>query len=63
MASQPSNIDHQRGSGDSKKVQSKPKQQDRFIETARQLGCDEDEDAFKEKLKRIAKAKPKKKEK
>jgi hypothetical protein len=31
----------------------------RFIETARELGCDEDEAAFEEKLKRIATAKPK----
>lgn len=29
----------------------------RFIETARELGCDEDEAAFDEKLKRIAQAK------
>ena len=33
-------------------------QRDRFIETARQLGCDEDEAAFREKLGSIAKAKP-----
>jgi len=31
----------------------------RFIETARELGYDEDEAAFEEKLKRIATAKPK----
>jgi hypothetical protein len=31
----------------------------RFIETARELGCDEDEAAFDEKLKRIATVKPK----
>jgi hypothetical protein len=30
-------------------------QRQRFIETARQLGCDEDEKAFDEKLKNIAK--------
>lgn len=30
----------------------------KFIETARQLGCDEDEAAFNEKLKRIARQKP-----
>jgi hypothetical protein len=41
-----------------------PKQADldaqykRFIATARELGCDEDEAAFDEKLKRIAQAKP-----
>jgi hypothetical protein len=29
----------------------------RFIETARQLECDEDKERFEEKLKRIAKAK------
>jgi hypothetical protein len=34
-------------------------QRQRFIETARELGCDEDEAAFEEKLKRIATAKPK----
>jgi hypothetical protein len=34
-------------------------QRQRFIETARELGCDEDEAAFDEKLKRIATAKPK----
>jgi hypothetical protein len=33
-------------------------QSERFIETARELGCDEDEAAFDEKLKRIATAKP-----
>lgn len=33
-------------------------QHKRFIETARELGCDEDEAAFDEKLKRIAQAKP-----
>ena len=30
----------------------------RFLETARALGCDEDEAAFDEKLKGIAKQKP-----
>lgn len=29
-------------------------QRDRFIETARELGCDEDEDRFNATLKRIA---------
>jgi len=33
-------------------------QSKRFIETARELGCDEDEAAFDEKLRRIATAKP-----
>jgi hypothetical protein len=34
-------------------------QHQRFIETARALECDEDKARFEEKLKRIAKAKPK----
>jgi len=34
-------------------------QHERFIETARQLECDEDKKGFEEKLKRIARAKPK----
>jgi hypothetical protein len=38
-------------------------QHKRFIETARELGCDEDEAAFDEKLKRIVTAKPKPKPK
>ena len=29
-------------------------QRDRFTETARELGCDEDEERFNEKLRRIA---------
>ncbi len=37
---------------------SRKSQSERFIETARQLGCDEDEAAFREKLGKIAKAKP-----
>jgi hypothetical protein len=36
------------------------RQSERFIETARELGCDEDEAAFDEKLKRIATVKPNK---
>jgi hypothetical protein len=38
---------------------SKADQHRRFIETARELGCDEDEAAFDEKLKRIATGKAK----
>jgi hypothetical protein len=34
-------------------------QRERFIETAGELGCDDDEAAFDEKLKRIAKRRPK----
>jgi hypothetical protein len=34
-------------------------QRERFIVTARKLGADDDEAAFEERLKRIAKAKPK----
>lgn len=30
----------------------------RFIEAARELGCDEDEDAFKERLRKLASAPP-----
>lgn len=33
-------------------------QGERFIEAARKLGADDDEVAFEERLKRIAKAKP-----
>ena len=33
-------------------------QRERFIETARQLECDEDKERFEEKLGKIAKAKP-----
>ena len=32
---------------------------DRFIETARSLGCDEDEEAFRAKLREIVKQRPK----
>lgn len=38
--------------------ESQTDQSKRFIETARELGCDEDEAAFDEKLKRIAQTKP-----
>jgi hypothetical protein len=41
-----------------KNAESQGEQSKRFIETARELGCDEDEAAFDEKLKRIATAKP-----
>ena len=34
-------------------------QHKRFIQTARALECDEDKERFEEKLKKIAKAKPK----
>ncbi len=37
-------------------------QRDRFIEAARELGCDEDEARFKAKLAAIARQKPKKDE-
>ena len=37
---------------------SEKSQIDRFKETARQLGCDEDEAAFDEKLGKIARHKP-----
>lgn len=38
---------------------SQAEQQERFRQTARDLGCDEDEKAFDEKLKKIATQKPK----
>jgi hypothetical protein len=34
-------------------------QKQKFIDTARELGCDEDEKSFDDKLRRIAKVKPK----
>lgn len=38
-------------------VTGKPQaQRDKFIEAARELGCDENEEAFKDALKRVAKA-------
>lgn len=39
--------------------QGRTKQIDRFIETARSIGTDEDESAFKSKLATIARQKPK----
>ena len=33
-------------------------QSKRFIEAARELGCDDDEDALKERMKRLAESKP-----
>lgn len=35
-------------------------QSERFIDKARELGCDEDEAVFDDKLRRIAQAKPEK---
>ena len=35
-----------------------PKQSDHFIDVARAIGADEDEAAFEERLRRIAKANP-----
>jgi hypothetical protein len=35
-----------------------PEQSKRFIEAARELGCDEDEDALKARMKRLAESKP-----
>lgn len=37
-------------------------QKEKFIDKARELDCDEDKRVFDDKLKRLAKAKPKKKE-
>ena len=36
----------------------KQSQSQRFIDKTRELGCDEDDKAFDDKLRRIAKAKP-----
>ena len=40
-----------------------PSQAERFRKLAREVGADEDEERFNERLKRIAKTKPKPKEK
>ena len=37
---------------------SDPDQSKRFIEAARELGCDDDEDALKARMKRLAQTKP-----
>ena len=37
---------------------SDPEQSKRFTEAARELGCDEDEDALKARIKRLAESKP-----
>ena len=42
------------------KIDAPKPQRDRFIEKARELGCDEDEGRFNATLKRVAKAEPKK---
>jgi hypothetical protein len=55
--SQKSTPDRPRRSSSSKDPVSGESQRQRFIETARELGCDEDEAAFEEKLRRIATAK------
>lgn len=38
-------------------------QHERFIEAARELGCDDDEQAFEERLKRVAESPPQKPDK
>jgi hypothetical protein len=47
-----------RDSTDSPRNPSASEQHRRFVETARQLECDEDKERFEEKLKQIATAKP-----
>ena len=47
-----------RSSGDRQSSPASSTQHQRFIETARQLECDEDKERFEEKLRRIATAKP-----
>lgn len=44
------------------KKRSPQEQSDAFVEAARKLECDDDEAAFDERLKRIAKHKPKPKD-
>lgn len=46
-----------------KKKKSESSQARKFIQSARKLGCDEDEAAFERTLKRIVPRKPKPKEK
>jgi hypothetical protein len=41
-----------------KNAESQSEQSKRFIEAARELGCDDDEDALKERMKRLAESKP-----
>ncbi len=41
-----------------KNAESQGEQSRRFIEAARELGCDEDEDALKTRIKRLAETKP-----
>lgn len=41
-----------------KKTPKDQSQNDKFIQTARELGCDESEEAFNEKLKKLAETKP-----
>ena len=45
-----------------KKARAKNSQREKFIDKARELGVDENEAAFDDKLKRLARAKPKKEE-
>jgi len=40
-----------------------PTQKDKFLQTAKEHGCDESVEAFENKLKKISKVKPIKKEK
>ncbi|MFD1623917.1 hypothetical protein [Azospirillum griseum] len=42
-----------------KQEKSSTGQHQKFMDAARELGCDEDEAAFEDKLRRIAKVKPK----
>ena len=41
-----------------KRGEASPDQSRRFIETARELGCDEDPEAFKRAVRKLAKAPP-----
>ena len=44
---------------DRNRITDKASQGDRFIETARQLGCNEDEGAFRDMLRKVGQHKPK----
>ena len=46
------------GMGDNRTGEMPPSQLDKFKETARAIECDEDEEAFKRSLQKVAKAKP-----
>jgi hypothetical protein len=46
------------GPSETKEREASMSQRDRFIRTARELGCDEDPEAFKRAVRKLAKAPP-----